>query len=355
MKRLIALLLALTVCIGLLAGCGSEKVEKTEKDETEKIVEDDGVMKILMIGHSLGNDSTYLLPEVFKNENAGPLVLGVIYHSGCRLNQHVDYINQEARQYAYYEYDTQVDDQWRRADCNGNYELYVAGVPNDTFIEDGSIAQTMEFGITRHDWDIVVTQAGVFEAANTSDSQYPIQMEQDIKTVFDYVLSKDIEPATTPKFGWNITWTCPSDNMLNDSYRGHLYNNFESADAMYEAIVATAKDVVVPSFDFDYVFPSGTAIQNARSSAFEPKDLYRDTIHANDYGRLIVAYTWYCTLTGTDINTCQFGPVNSKVLLDNLKLAKGIPFEMTEQQKAILIESVSNALANPYQMTQSAN
>lgn len=355
MKRLIALLLVMALSCSLLAACGGEKKNETKENEPEKVVEDDGVMKILMIGHSLGNDSTYLLPEVFKNENEGPLVMGVIYHSGCRLNQHVSYIEQNAKQYAYYEYDTQKDDQWFRADCNGNFEPFIPGTGTDVYIEDGSIAQTMEYGITRHDWDIVVTQAGVFEAANASDSQYPIQMEQDIKTVFDYVLSKDIEPATTPKFGWNITWTCPSDNMLNDSYRGHLYNNFESADAMYEAIVATAKDVVVPSFDFDYIFPSGTAMQNARSSAFEPKELYRDTIHANDYGRLIVAYTWYCTLTGKDINSCQFGPVNSKVLLDNMKLTMGVPFEMTEQQKTILVESVSNALASPYAMTQSAN
>ena len=354
MKRLITLLLVLALSCSFLAACGGEK-SNTKKEETEKIVEDDGVMKILMIGHSLGNDSTYLLPEIFKNENAGPLVMGVIYHSGCRLNQHVSYIEQNAAQYAYYEYDTQVDDQWRRADCNGNYNLFVAGTGTDVYIEDGSIAQTMEFGITRHDWDIIVTQAGVFEAANAVDSQYPIQMEQDIKAIFDYVLSKDIEPASKPKFGWNITWTCPSDNMLNDSYRGHLYNNFADADAMYEAIVATAKDVAVPSYAFDYVFPSGTALQNARSSAFEPKDLYRDTIHANDYGRLIVAYTWYCTLTGKDINSCQFAPINSKVLLDTLMLSTGKQFEMTEQQKTILIESVSNALANPYQMTQSVN
>ena len=354
MKRLITLLLVLALSCSFLAACGGNK-SKTEKDESNKVVEDDGVMKILMIGHSLGNDSTFMLPEIFKNENEGPLVVGMIYHSGCRLNQHVTYINQNAKQYAYYEYDTQVDDQWRRADCNGNYELFVPGTGTDTYIEDGSIAQTMEFGITRHDWDIVVTQAGVFEAANASDSQYPIQMEQDIKTIFDYVLSKDIEPATTPKFGWNITWTCPSDNMLNDSYRGHLYNNFTDADAMYEAIVATAKDVVVPSYDFDYVFPSGTAMQNARSSAFEPKDLYRDTIHANDFGRLIVAYTWYCTITGKDINSCQFAPINSKVLVDTLMLSTGKQFEMTEQQKTVLIESVSNALANPYQMTQSVN
>ena len=49
-------------------------------------------------------------------------------------------------------------------------------------------------------------------------------------------------------------------------------------------------------------------------------------------------------------------PANiGKVLLDTLMLSTGKQFEMTEQQKTILIESVSNALANPYQMTQSVN
>lgn len=353
MKRIIALILVLVLCCGVFSACGETK--KTETKQEETIVEDDGVLKILMIGHSLGNDSTYLLPEVFKNENAGPLVMGVIYHSGCRLGQHLEYSSQNAAQYAYYEYDTQVDNQWRRADCNGGYAPFIAGTGTDQFIEDGSIAQTMEFGITRHDWDIIVTQAGVFEAAATKDSAYNVNIAEDLNALLEYVLSKDIEPASKPKIGWNITWTCPSDEMMNDTYKNHLYNNFANADEMYEAIVKTAKDVVAPAYDFEYIFPSGTALQNARSSALEPKDLYRDTIHANDYGRLIVAYTWYCTLTGKDINSCQFGAINSISLVNNLMVSMGQNFEMTEQQKTILIESVTNALASPFAMTQSVN
>lgn len=350
MKKTLAFLLALVVCLSMFAACG-----KTDPKNEEPKVEDDGVMKILMIGHSLGNDSVFMLPEVFKNENAGPLVVGAIYHSGCRLAQHLDYINQNALQYAYYEYDTQKDDQWLRADKDGNFMPFEPGSGTDVYIEDGSIAQTMDFGITRHDWDIIVTQAGVFEAANVVDSAYQINIAKDLNALLAYVKSKDIEPATTPKIGWNITWTCPSDDMLNESYTGHLHNNFADADAMYEAIAKTAKEVVAPAYPFDYIFPSGTAMQNARSSALEPKDLYRDTIHANDYGRLIVAYTWYCMLTGADINTCKFGPVNSKILVDNFMRNSGTAFEMTDVQKTVLIESVSNAMANPYQMTNSSN
>lgn len=349
MKKFIALFLVLAICGSLLAACGGEE------KKPEKAVKDDGILKILMIGHSLGNDSTFLLPEVFKNENAGPLVVGVIYHSGCRLAQHLDYIDQKAAQYAYYEYDTSKDEEWFRATSSGDFQAFVPGSGTDVYIEDGSIAQTMDFGLTRHDWDIIVTQAGVFEAAGVKDSAYNVNLKEDVNKLLEYVLSKDIEPKTKPQIGWNITWTCPSDDMLNESYTSHLHNNFIDADFMYEAIVKNAQTVIAPAYEFDYIFPSGTAMQNARSSTFEPKDLYRDTIHANDYGRLIVAYTWYCMLTGADINTCKFGPVNSKVLVDNKMRNSGTAFEMTEQQKTILIESVSGALANPYAVTQSAN
>ena len=98
MKRLIALLLALTVCLGLLAACG-----KTEPQNEDPKVEDDGVMKILLIGHSTGVDSAYMLPAIAKNEGVENLVVGMLYHSGCRLGQHVEYLQSNAKQYAYYE------------------------------------------------------------------------------------------------------------------------------------------------------------------------------------------------------------------------------------------------------------
>lgn len=364
MKKALALLLALCLFCGLIAGCSSKPAEETpksdtqneetpEKQEEQTIVEDDGVLKILMIGHSLGLDSFFMLPEVLKNENAGPAVIGVLYHSGCRLGQHVEYLSSNAPQYAYFEYNTEVHDQWYRADCSGELLPYIPNTPNDTLIADGTIAQTMAFGIACHDWDIVATQAGVFEAADKQDGAYLPNFQSDIKTLMEYVLANDIEKGSVPKFAWNITWTCPSDEMLNDTYKTNLYNNFADADEMYEAIVATAKDQIAGLHDWEYMVPSGTALQNARSSQFTPKELYRDTIHASDFGRLIVAYTWYCALTGADINACQFGPINTKILVTDVLRLQNLPFELTEQQKNVLVESVTNALANPYAVTQS--
>lgn len=352
MKKFLAFILAIACCFGLLA-CGGEGEGKQE--ETPK-VEDDGVMKILMIGHSLGNDSTFMLPSIAKSNGVDKLVMGVIYHSGCRLGQHVEYIKSEAAQYAYYEYDISSEQTyWLRADAAGNFFDYEATMTNDTDIENGTIAQTMKFGIQRHDWDIVVMQAGVFEAANKTEGGYAPNFAADIKTIQDYVLENDIEKGTTPKFAWNITWTCPSDDMLSESYRTNLGNLFGGdADAMYQAIAATAKDQIATLYNWDYILPSGTAMQNAGSSKYESKDLYRDTIHANDFGRAMIGYVWYCTLFGKTIEECNIAPIQSHLLLDNLLRNTGKDLELTQEQKDILTESVKNAMANPYAVTPSA-
>lgn len=358
MKKLIALLLAAIMCCTMFVACGqTEENDNKEPDDTQQTepVEDDGILKILLIGHSQGMDSAYMFPDVARNEGMEKLVVGVLYHSGCRLFQHVDFLTNNLREYAYLEYDISTDTSWQIADCNGNFTAHVPNQAHDTYIEDGSIAQTMEFGIARHDWDIVVMQAGVFESANKADTSNPVNISQDIKKIQEYVLEKDIEPGSAPEFAWNMVWACPNDDtMLNDSYKNNLYDNFDSSTNMFEHQAATLKDIVLPTYEFDYVVPAGTAIQNADTSVLNARDLYRDTIHASDYGRMMVAYMWYCELTGTDISTCKFAPVSHQIRFDNLyRMQLKEDLTLTEEQKNILIESVQNAFANPYTLTQS--
>ena len=359
MKKFLALTLALCLCFGLLACGGGEEPAETPGATEPAKVEDDGIMKILMIGHSLGNDSTFMLPDIARQNGVENLVMGVIYHSGCRLGQHVSYLEDNQSQYAYYEFDISGEQKyWLRADRDGNFTDYDATMTNDEFIGekgDGPIAQTMQFGIQRHDWDIVVMQAGVFEAANVVDGGYSPNFAADIKTIQDYVLENDIEKGSTPKFVWNMTWACPSDIMTygNKFYGDNTGSNFGGdTDKMYEAIAATAKDVVAPAHDWAHIIPSGTALHNARAK-YGPRELYRDFIHVNDFGRAIVGYTWFCTLFGKNIEECNIAPIDSALLLDNLMRNTGKSLELTEEQKAVLIESVKNAMANPYAVTAS--
>ena len=360
MKKYLAFLLALVLCFGLCA-CGGDTAENTTPTEPEDAkVEDDGIMKILLIGHSLGSDSSYMFPDICRNEGMENLIFGRLYHSGCRVAQHMEYANADAAQYSYDEYDISKDQCWQRAYSNGTFLELVPGTPTDMYIEDGSIAQTMKFGIQRHDWDLIILQAGSSESANYRDHWYATAGKQlglagYTQELIDYVNANDIEPATPFKFAWNMVWSCPKDpSVRRDSTNLMLMTEFEDSEYVYyKAMVKVLQEELLPNFDFAYVFPNGTAIQNLKGTKLASADIYRDYGHVTDFGRLVAAYTWYCTLTGTPIEDCKIAPMNHKVLLDAKARNTGTDLELTEEQKAILIEAVGNAIKSPYDTIQS--
>ena len=308
-------------------------------------------LKILMIGHSLGNDATNMTPMVFKHHSDIHVVMGVLYHSGCRLAQHVDYLEQNAAQYAYYEFDTELDTQWRRADCKGDYHIYTGGA-NDIYIADGTIAQTMAYAIRRQEWDIVVMQAGVFEAAGAKDSAYTVDMPRHIHRIQEYVLENLTNREKQPIFAWNMTWSTPMDpELLNESYTKNL-EKLHGGDSrnMYENIARNLRDVVEPAYPFRWVMPSGTAMENAKQF-FTDKDLYRDTIHASEFTRLMTSYIWFCRITGTDLCSLRIMDVPAESRQAPGRKT-GQPLVLTEQQKQLLKFCAQKAMENPYAVTK---
>ena len=358
MKKYLALLLALALCLGLCA-CGGSSAEDTTPTEPEAPkVEDDGIMKILLIGHSLGTDSSYLFPDICRNEGMENLVFGRLYHSGCRMAQHVDYAMADAAQYSYDEYDISKDQCWQRAYSNGTFFNNEPGKPTDTFIEDGTIAQTIKFALQRHDWDLVILQSGLFEAANIKDSYFngrELNQVKHTQELIDYVLANDCEPGSVPQFAWNMIWSTPADRAVRQDSSNKLLDLFCGGDhhELYLQQTKVFTDELAPAFDFAYIFPNGTAIENLKGTKLADKDIFRDFGHVTDFGRMVAAYTWYCVLTGTDIADCKIPPMNHKVLLDALARNTGKDLELTEEQKAILVEAVGNAIKNPYNTTAS--
>ena len=364
MKRLLSLLLVLVLSVGIFAGCQeaapNQPAEQDDLEENLPPVEDDGVMKILLICHSLGVDSVFMFPDICKSEGVENMVVGFLYHSGCRVVQHLDYAKENARQYAYYEYDISTQDAWLRADCNGNFSPCAAGAANDKYIEDGSIAQTLEFGISRHDWDMVILQGGATETAGRKDSYYiskghEVNLTGYIQELRDYVLSKDVEPRTVPEFSWNMVWTPPKDPAARqEGTNALLEREFEGSELkQYEVMAKNCEETVVPNFDWAYVFPNGTTIQNLKSSTWENTKIYRDYAHVTDFGRWAAAYTWYCTMFDKDITACKLAPMNYKVVLDQVSGLRKTDLEWTQEQKDLMIEAVSNAMKTPYAVTQS--
>lgn len=345
MKRLITAILAFTLILGLFAGCANKELDAPET------VEDDGIMKILLIGHSTGMDSAYMLPAIAKNEGMEKLVVGMLYHSGCRLGQHVEYLTNDAPQYAYYEFDIEKQDAWLRADSQGNFLPCEPTAANDIYIEDGSIAQTMKFGIQRHDWDIVVMQGGVLETANKQDGSYSPNFAADIKTIQEYVEANDIEPATKHKYAWNMIWEYPTDasvwrasdkDMMDQLFNGDVLNH-------RQAIADTTKNIIKPEENFTWFMPSAATLWNAEKMGMASGELHRDYIHGSDFTRVMVGYLWYCVLFDKNIDDCTMPPISSKLLFDALMHNTETDLELTEAQKTVIKDSVKNAIANPYE------
>ena len=288
-------------------------------------------LKILTLGHSLAVDSAHMLNMVAAAEGYDQeLLIGTLYYSGCPLYKHVNYLTQDA----------------------AVYQLYLSSTltPNKApVIYKG---YSMKMGIEYTDWDIIIMQGGVFEIAEDATYQ-----DGKIQIIQDYVNRYKTNPDAI--FAWHMPWACPTDNDLRDQYPyspNTYYTNYtkynDDRSVLYNAITGAVGRNIVTDNSFVYLIPSGTAIENALSSYLTEKDLHRDYVHTSDLGRLIAAYTWYCTLTGVDhLDDIAVDAIPKAFLKSTADQTKD--YVLSDAEKRIVIESVNNALANPLEMTQS--
>lgn len=370
MKRFLALTLTVILFIALLSGCSQKSDEPTAAQKpattpqpvqttvpTEEVaptVPDDGILKVLMIGHSLGNDTMWMLPEVFKNEDPdAKVILGFLYYSGCYLSQHVEFANNQSAVYGYAEYNSETDTIWQVAQMDGSFQQFKYGNSLSGASSNSGISQTSKFAITHQDWDIIITQANPWEAAKLNVGHTP-NLIHDFNALKKYVLDNDIEKSTEPQFAWNAVWTwADEESAMRPDDKSNIQLTVGSVDAFYEMMFSVLKDDLVPNLDLAYVIPSAAAYCNALSSYLEPIDMHRDYVHATDYGRMMIAYLVYCTLTGTDIDACKLSPIGYEFRKNEIAVLSKEDLVLTESQKEILIESIHNAMMNPYEKTPS--
>ena len=360
MKRFFALLLAMACLLGL-AACGNTAAPAattaaaTEPQSTEpKVEKDDGVLRVLMIGHSLGNDAMWMQPSVFMNEAPDmKVVIGFLYYSGCQLKRHVEFAKEGKAVYGYLEFDSEKGDYWYKADAMGNMNPHQYGTSVSGENPNSGISQTSRFAIRRQDWDIVITQGYPWEV--TKLNGYDPDLIGNFNFMKQYVLDNDIDKETTPKFGWNMVWTFPDDDTLiraND--RQTMNANFAKVEDYYIKSAEIVRDELLPELKLDYVMPSSTAYINALSGYKTTGEMYRDYAHASDFGRIMIAYLWYCTLTGTDIKDCKFDPINYQYQKEEVQYLLKEDLVISEEDKAVIIEVVGNAIAKPYEITPKA-
>lgn len=312
MKKMIALLMSL-LTLGL-CGCGSNTaVTPATTEATQPTIDpnaplcDGRNLKMLVVTSSFGLNTTQFIWDIAKAEGAENVVVGRLYYSGCSLKMHAEYAKTNA---AVYDYTKNTSGEWVKQ-------------PNTT----------LEYGLKDEDWDIIYLQQGA--ASSPIASTYEGYLDE----VLEYLQANKTNPNA--RFIWNMTWAYQGDSTQN------VFINTFNGDqmAMYDSILNAVKTHIVPRPVFAAIIPTGTAIQNARSSYFGDK-LTKDTYHLNNLGRAIAGYTVWSTLTGKPLTAVNLGPISSYDLPDTL--------ELTETDRQVIIECVNNAIANPWEVTSSA-
>ena len=345
MKRIFALCLSLML-LTCLAACGGETTVQgtdaptttvattptTEPVPTEP-AEEAKVLKVLTLGHSLAVDSNHMINLVAATEGIGDyeeIVIGTLYYSGCRLSQHVQFLQNDVPE----------------------YRLYISSTKTPDKKPEPIDGVTMYEALIFDYWDIIVMMGNPWEIDSADAFE-----NGNIQIIQEYVNENKANPLAY--FAWHMPWALPADadllNLYPHSPNSH-YNNYLAygldKNAHYTAQTSCVERYILTDETFRFVIPTGTAIQNAWSSYMEEKDLHRDYAHATDMARAMTSYVWYCKLMGIE-------------QLDALKL-DAIPVEflkstedktqdrvLTEMEKAVMLESINNALKEPYKMTQS--
>ena len=287
------------------------------------------MLKVLTLGHSLAVDAGHMLALIAKAEGHENMVVGTLYYSGCPLYRHVEFLQNGSREYDLYMSSTETAEQ----------------VPN---IMQGV---TMKEALRYDYWDIIIMQGGVFEIAESLT-----YTDGNIQTIQKFVNENKKNPLAV--FGWNMAWAPPVDDALRSTYPGEnntYITNYQKYNddraALYNAITKCVGDHVATDDSFEYLIPSGTAIENALSSYLTEKDLHRDYAHTTDLGHVIASYTWYCSLVGIE----KLDQIKLEVIPKQFfKTTVGSEdWALTDSEKALILETVNNALAEPLQVTQS--
>ncbi len=279
--------------------CGRVR-EETFTNETS--------ISILVVGNSYAVDAFNKLYAMFDAAGYIDIDIAVMYRSGCKISEHW----------------TNMQDPRNSANL---YNLYRCKDGNWTMT--GATTETYNHSIedilTEKEWDIVVTQ-------NNPNQAYYTTGFYDLGNVIDYIRQKQ----PNAKIIWFTTWALRTYNQY--------FGEFDTEAEMFEAIARCVQSEVLTHEEIHSAAPIGTAIMNAKSSYLVSGDtaagdeLYRDGTHLSyDVGYYIAALGWYCHITGQ----------NPYDVADTFKDV--IPSDIMN----IALESVYNAMQNPYEITQS--
>jgi hypothetical protein len=227
-------------------------------------------LRVLAIGNSFSEDAVEQYLWELGQETGVEFVIGNAYRGGWSLMSHW----KDARSLA-------ADTEFRK-------------VTEGKRVNHGK--HTLREIITDEPWDVITFQQ-VSQEAGRIESYEP-----GLSLMIGYV--KGLARVDSVRLGFHQTWAYAKDSD-HKGFNKYNRNQF----LMYSCITAAVdKAMHYHQGDLTFYIPSGTAIQNARTTLLaksrpnEPvvnRELTRDGYHLNyTVGRYIAACTWFEVLTG---------------------------------------------------------
>ena len=252
-------------------------------------------LNVLAVGNSFAQDTFTWLPLVAKYLGFEKIRVARLFHGGCSINMHLEFLEQNVPAYSY-------------AVWNGT-----AWVKQKNFTSAAAIADGR--------WDHIVIQHGTKDGSRYSkpDSyeNLPALIEK-IKSLAE----------GDPKIVFNMTWVGEKNKPKSEmpEYENRL------AD-LYRDITALTQELILPLPGIDKVCPTGTAIQNLRRIYNGP--LCRDGYHLTlDLGRFAAAVAFLVALTGIKADKLQWQPAG-----------------VTASQRRKVIRAAKAAVTEPFRVS----
>ena len=273
-------IVVICMCILLLLAGGVYAQQKT--------------VRILAIGNSFSQDAVeQYLHELAEAEGISTII-GNMFIGGCSLERHVKNARDNAPAYAY-----------RKIGTDGKKR------------EKGKMS--LETVLADEDWDYVSLQqaspfSGMYETYEAS-----------LPELIEYVKAR--LPKKT-KLMLHQTWAYASTSK-HSGFKNYNCNQLTMYQAIADAVKKAAK-----ANKIKIVIPSGTAIQNARTS-FIGDHLNRDGYHLDvKIGRYTAACTWF-----------------ERIFKHNVVGNPYAPEGLDEARKAVAQKAAHAAVKHPYKVT----
>lgn len=274
-------IVVICMCILLLLAGGVYAQQKT--------------VRILAIGNSFSQDAVeQYLHELAEAEGISTII-GNMFIGGCSLERHVKNARDNAPAYAY-----------RKIGTDGKKR------------EKGKMS--LEAVLADEDWDYVSLQqaspfSGMYETYEAS-----------LPELIEYVKAR--LPKKT-KLMLHQTWAYASTSR-HSGFKNYNCNQLTMYQAIADAVKKAAK-----ANKIKIVIPSGTAIQNARTS-FIGDHLNRDGYHLDvKIGRYTAACTWF-----------------ERIFKHNVVGNPYAPEGLDEARKAVAQKAAHAAVKHPYKVTE---